>query len=347
MVSFALQVVEIRSETPDTFTLCFKQPGLKKIKYLPGQYLTLIFRINGRKYIRPYSFSSAPEVDNNLEVTIKRVPSGIVSNHIIDFVKVGDKIEVMPPMGNFVFDKNKIGLDKHIILWGAGSGITPLMSIVKFILYTDTGNKVRLVYGNRSDESVIFGNTIMELSNQFQENFKTWHFHTKLSIVQKYLNVIEGRINPHVVLSVMKEEVDLNNTIHYICGPEGLKESVKDTLRELLIPDENIFTEDFEITKNIGDFEDITTQYVEIITKGTLNKVEVTKGNSILNAGLDALIDLDYSCQTGTCLLCKAKVLRGKVKMIGLKNAEHKLDEAECLLCCGYPITDNVQLSVL
>ena len=108
MITFALKVAEKRQETSDTVTLCFKQPGLKKIKYKAGQYLTLIFRINGRRYMRPYSFSSAPGVDTFLEVTVKRVRGGVVSNHICDFVGEGDLVEVMQPLGNFIVDENCI-----------------------------------------------------------------------------------------------------------------------------------------------------------------------------------------------------------------------------------------------
>lgn len=347
MITFTLEVADIKQEVSDTVTLCFKQPGLKKIKYLPGQYLTLIFRINGRKYIRPYSFSSAPGVDQYLEVTIKRVPGGIVSNHVNDLVKIGDRVEMIPPMGDFVFDNTKVGADKHVILWGAGSGITPLISILKYILYNKTGNKAQLVYGNRNVESVIFKEKIRQLETEFNNDVKTWHFHTQLSIAEGYTNVIEGRISPEIVLSVMKDEIDLSQTVHYICGPKGLKESVKSTLNALSVPEENVFSEDFEIEKNAIDFEDISTQVVEVIKEGKINQIEVAKGNSILNAGLDALIDLDYSCQTGSCLLCKAKVLRGNVKMVGLKNIPASLNPDECLLCCGYPLSSDVQVSVL
>ena len=106
MGNYTLRIAEVKRETEDTVTLCFKQPGLKKIKYIAGQYLTLIFRINGRRYIRPYSFSSCPGVDSYLEVTVKRVQNGLVSNHINDMVNVGDSIEVMPPMGDFIFEAN-------------------------------------------------------------------------------------------------------------------------------------------------------------------------------------------------------------------------------------------------
>jgi len=346
MLSFTLQIIDIRTETNDTVTICFKQPSLKKIKYLPGQYLTLVFRINGRKYNRPYSFSSAPGADPYLEVTIKRVNGGVVSNHIIDFVKIGDLIEVLPPLGDFIFDPALISSDKHIILWGAGSGITPLISIVKYILHHKTGNKITLIYGNRDSESVIFKDKIAELRKKHHEDLETYHFHSRLSISENNPDVIEGRISPAKVLSIMKHEVDLQNTIHYICGPTGLKESVKGVLQDLAVTPSQIFSEDFEVVLNQKDFENITTQIVEITKDGVINKVEVVKGRSMLDAGLDAGIDIDYSCQTGSCLVCKAKLLAGEVKMPKPVEEYEKLLPGECLLCCSYPLTGNVHVSI-
>jgi len=347
MVYIALQVIDVKVETDDAVTICLKQPGLKKIKYLPGQYLTLVFRINGRKYIRPYSFSSAPNVDQHLEVTVKRVPGGIISNHINDFVKIGNQIEVMPPLGNFVFDSEKISDDKHIVLWGAGSGITPLISIAKYILNNKTGNKVALVYGNRNGEQVIFKEKIKRLENDFPDDLKIWHFYTQLKIAENNPRVIQGRISPKMVLHILKEEVDLQKTLHFICGPAGLKESVKQTLEGLSISPHNIFTEDFENVKDPNDFKDIISRNVEMVKDGQVHNIEVTKGQSILEAGLDALLELDYSCQTGHCTICKARILSGSVKTIGVEKTPDGLMEDECLLCCIYPLSDDVRVSVL
>src|ERR1700676_3508127 len=114
MKFYTLRVIDIRRETQDCLTVIFKQPGLKRIKYFAGQYLSLIFRINGRRYIRPYSFSSAPGVEATLNITIKRVPGGIVSNHILDKLKVDDIIEVMEPMGDFILTENAAEPGTHI-----------------------------------------------------------------------------------------------------------------------------------------------------------------------------------------------------------------------------------------
>lgn len=347
MKYYTLKVLALRKETADTVTVIFKQPGLKKITYLPGQYLTVIFKINGRRYIRPYSFSSAPLVDTDLEVTIKRVPGGIVSNHIIDRLGIGDLVEVMEPMGSFTLDYDLIRLDTHLVLWGAGSGITPLMSIIKYALFKNLVKHVTLVYGNRTSDSVIFKDKIQSLKEQCTNAFSLRNFHTQLTIGQENPDVVQGRIDPAKVLSVMQSEGGFKNTVHYICGPTGLKESVKAVLSDLGIESKAIFSEEFEIVRDPADFESIITRMVAIKKDGEHLLVEVVKGKSILEAGLDARIELTYSCQVGDCLICKGRLTKGKVKMIGIAERPKELKENEYLLCCSFPLTDDVEVEKL
>ncbi len=344
---YTLKVVKTIQESNDATTLCFKQPALKKVKYLPGQYLTLIVRINGRKYIRPYSFSSAPGIDEFLEVTIKRVIGGVVSNHLVDVIKEGDVLEVLQPLGDFVLNPDVDLSGKHIVLWGAGSGITPLMSIAKYALHNKIGAHVSLVFGNRNPSDVIFKDKIEALQEQFADTFSAWHFHTRLTIPVNNPNIIEGRINPNKVLSLMKKVGDFKQSLHYICGPAGLKESVKGSLIGLGLNEKNIFSEDFELVRDPAEFENITTQMVSVEKNGVKKLVEVIKGKSILEAGLDANIDLDYSCQTGNCFICKGKVLSGEVKMIGVQKSLDELLAGECLLCCSFPLTSNVSVLII
>ncbi len=340
---FTLKVVEVKNETHDTITLRFKQPGLKKIKYFAGQYLTLIFRINGRRYIRPYSFSSAPILDNLLEITIKRVPNGIVSNHIHDVVKVNDMIEVMSPMGDFIIpDKIKY---KTIFLWGAGSGITPLISIAKSSLFTIPNVSINLIFGNRNKESVIFEQLIKSLENQHSNSFKSYHFQTQLKVDESLPNVIQGRINPEKVLKIIDQK-NLNDSIHFICGPAGLKTSVKEVLFDNGVHKFNVFSEDFELIKDPKDFEDIETRSINLSFKGENSILEIAKGKSILEVALDAGLELPYSCQTGSCNTCKAKLTSGAVKMIGLNKKRDDLLADEFLLCCSHPLNNQVYLEI-
>jgi ring-1,2-phenylacetyl-CoA epoxidase subunit PaaE len=347
MKYYTLKVMDIHPETKDCVTVLFKQPALKRVKYLAGQYLSLIFQINGRRYVRPYSFSSAPGVESTLNITVKRVSGGIISNHIIDKLKIDDLVEVMEPMGNFTLEDNNFNDNKQIYLWGAGSGITPLISIAKYALYHHQASFITLVYGNRNYESVIFRDEIEILKEKFSEQFTAQHFITSPFTDKLSPNIVQGRITAEKVRNIFsKRKTSTDQTYHYICGPIGLKESVKSVLKELGINHNNICSEDFEIKRNPKDFENIYTQYVSIKKSGEYNSIEVVAGKSILEAGLDSLIKLSYSCQTGNCLVCRGRIVKGEVKMIGIEKLPESLDINECLLCCSFPVSDNLEIEV-
>lgn len=341
MNNYTLKVIDIKKETEDTLTLCFKQPAIRKIKYSAGQYLTLIFRINGRRYIRPYSFSSAPAMDQTLDVTIKRVPNGTVSNHIHDTVSIGDSIEVMPPMGDFVCET----LHDQIFLWGVGSGITPLMSIAKQILASSSQTIVNLIYGNRNHDSTIFLDRIKQLQLQFSNRFVVRHFHTQLQISPNIPGLIEGRIDKEKALSILGK-TECSTSVHYICGPTGLKNSVKEALNTKGIPESRIFSEDFELVRDPKDFESIQTQHIKLRFVEQEYTLEVIKGKSILESALDAGIELPYSCQTGNCSTCRGRLINGSAKMIGLTKKREDLLADEYLTCCAHPLSHDVYIEI-
>ncbi len=342
MNTYTLKVVAIKKETGDTITLCFKQPALRKIKYLAGQYLTLIFRINGRRYIRPYSFSSAPAVDQLLEVTVKRVINGMVSNYIHDVTRLGDSIEVMQPMGDFTCEQ----VPDEVYLWGVGSGITPLISLAKQILTTHSTSKVVLVYGNKTEETTIFLAQLMEWRKLYPSRFFVKYFHTQYKLNQNIAGLIEGRINTAKALLILEEFNTQNNSIHYICGPAGLKESVKLALMTKGIEQTNCYVEDFELIKDPKDFENIHTQLIKLKFDDIEHQIEVIKGKTILESALDAGIELPYSCQTGNCSTCNANLIEGEVAMIGLTKERNDLKDREYLLCCSHPLSNNVYIAI-
>ena len=343
MNHFTLKVVQIKKETKDTVTLCFKQPGLRKIKYKAGQYLTLSFRINGRKYARPYSFSSSPSADTLLEVTIKRVPNGIVSNYINDYVKIDDTIEVMQPMGDFIFEPTET--TQEIYLWGVGSGITPLYSLAKEIIATQTNVKVHLIYGNKNQESTIFHEALQQLKTNYPNIFTITNFYSLLDPVV-HENYHSGRISKEFVKGLFSNHQNLNNCANYICGPLALKNTIKEVLIELGSSLNAIYSEDFELVKDPKDFENIQNRKVTIELNGQRANVMVKKGDSILDEALNAGIEIPYSCQTGNCDTCKGYLESGKVKMIGLTNQRNDLNDKEFLLCCSYPLTDDVHIKI-
>jgi len=347
MINYTLKIAELRKETSDAVTIIFKQPGLKKIKYKAGQYISLIFKINGRRYVRPYSFSSAPGVDKNLEVTVKRVSEGAVSNHILDKINIDDLVEVIEPMGDFVLSDSFCNSSdqRDLILWGAGSGITPLFSILKYVL-ANYESKVTLVYGNRNHETIIFHEQLNVLKEVYSDRFFIHHFHTQPTHRPNDSNFINGRINAKKVVDIIKNDNEVKNSFHYICGPSDLKLSIKKVLADLQVSPDDIYSEDFELVKCEKDFEDIVARTVKIVYNSKSFEVEVTKGKSILEAGLDALIEMPYSCQTGNCSVCKGKLVNGVVKQIGPEKSKHALEHDEYLLCCAYPLLDSVEIHI-
>ncbi|MFD2145274.1 flavin reductase family protein [Mucilaginibacter antarcticus] len=188
----------------------------------------------------------------------------------------------------------------------------------------------------------------MEQINSFEEEFKSkftcYHFHTKSFISDRYPNLIEGRISSNKVQEIIRK-TSTDDSVHYICGPAGLKESVSSTLIKHGISDGAIFSEDFELVKDPKDFVDIITQDVSIIFEGTEYTIEIAKGKSILEAALDANIELPYSCQVGNCSSCIGQLLHGDLKTIGVEHRSELLSD-EYLLCCSYPMTKNIKIKI-
>jgi ring-1,2-phenylacetyl-CoA epoxidase subunit PaaE len=341
---YTLTIQEIRKETEDTITICFKQPGLRKIKYQAGQYITLILRINGRKYARAYSFSSAPSVDATLDITVKRVHGGVVSNYINDELKVGDVVEVLEPMGDFTY--SIINTKQTIFLWGVGSGITPLYSLTKEILTTQPNTKIHLVYGNKCKNSTIFLNELVQLNQKFQSNFKLTQFFSQVETLDENEG-FTGRISSEFVTSLIGKQNNLTESIHYICGPKNLKDTINNSLLELKVPSSSIFIEEFELVIDPQELYDVEDSKVTIDFKGQLSEIFVPKGKSILDVALDNDIELPYSCQTGNCSTCKGKLKEGQLKMLGLTKEREDLARDEFLLCCSYPSVNPIRIEVI
>jgi ring-1,2-phenylacetyl-CoA epoxidase subunit PaaE len=345
MNNYTLKILEIRKETTESVTLCFKQPGLKKVKYFSGQYLSLIIRINGRKYVRPYSFSSAPSVDSFLEVTVKQVPDGIVSNYINTELRVGDVIEVLEPMGDFTYDFTN---PKHsAYFWGVGSGITPLFSIIKEVLHKHPNTEVHLVYGNKNLETEIFKNQLSQMQQEYPLTFSINNFYSQLELVESNKEIHKGRITSEFINRLLSKNIYVKESVHYICGPSDLKKNIKNNLIELEVPITSIYSEEFELTIDPKELEDVEDSIVAILFQDELSEINVPKGKSVLDIALDYGIEISYSCQTGNCNTCKAKLKGGQLKMIGLSKERDDLEKDEFLLCCSYPLTQKISVEII
>jgi len=170
---YDLQVKEVVTRTPDAISIVFERPE-EPLEYLSGQFLTLVLQINGEEVRRAYSLDSSPYIDEDLSVTIKRVDGGLVSNYLNDNAKAGDAMKVMGAMGHFTTDF-KANNKRHIIMFAGGSGITPMMSIIKSLLHEEPESIASLIYCNRNIDSIIFEDQLERIQNSFEGRFHMLH----------------------------------------------------------------------------------------------------------------------------------------------------------------------------
>lgn len=345
---YSLTIKEVVKETADAITIVFEQPETE-IEYKAGQFLTLLADIDGKSIRRAYSLCSSPYIDKDLAVTIKRVQGGVMSNYLNDTAKAGDVIKVMEPMGNFTTEF-KADNKRHIVMFGGGSGITPLMSHAKSTMVQEPHSIVSLIYANRDIDSIIFKNAFQDLETKYEGRFRVIHI---LDNAPLEWQGPSGLLN-HEMLTDLFERIPnwgIEKTSYIMCGPEGMMNNVETLLAELNIPKDRIFKESF-VTGTINkettasDVE-IKTQTVTIVYDDEEYQVEVGPKTHILDAALDMDIDLPYSCQSGLCTACRGKCVSGKVKMDeeeGLSQAEK--DAGYVLPCVSHPLTDDVKIEI-
>ena len=350
-----LTVKQIVQETRDTISIVFEQPADNPVRYKSGQFLTLIIPINGKEVRRAYSLCSSPYTDKDLAVTVKRVDGGLISNWLGDNLGVGLKVKVMEPMGQFTTEYSK-DRKRHLVMFAGGSGITPMMSIIKSILTQEPDSMVSLIYCNRDIDSIIFKEALDNMQTQDEGRLHVIHV---LDNAPMNWQGYSGLLN-HEMLTKLFERVPdwgIENTTYLMCGPEGMMKNVESLLAMRHIPKERIFKESFvqgildkdqkkEEVVVVGA-EELKTREVTIRFDGQEYKVMVPPDKGILESALDQGIDLPYSCQSGLCTACRGKALSGKVKLDeeeGLSQSERA--EGYVLTCVGHPLTDDVVIEI-
>lgn len=348
---YQLLVKDVIHETSDAISIIFENPE-KKIKYKPGQFLSLVFRVDGEEVRRSYSFSTSPFSDEDLGVTVKRVDQGKISNYINEKIKPGDVIEAMEPKGNFTIDVDPAA-KRHIVLFAGGSGITPLFSIGKSVLFKEPESRVTLVYQNHNEESVIYKNTI----DQYLEKYPNFKVHHILSQPGEGWSGMRGRISGTDVENITKEILSdkERKPLFFVCGPHGMMETVLGQLDRMEIPHHDVHKESYVTasTKSVSHKEikppeeDVISHEVTIILNGEEYKIQVEPGGYILETALDADINMPFSCQSGLCTACRGKLISGQVKMDdpdGLSDEE--LEEGYVLTCVSHPVTNDVVIEI-
>ncbi|PBQ32509.1 phenylacetic acid degradation protein [Sphingobacteriaceae bacterium] len=342
-----LKIKDIRRETADAVSIAFEVPPQQQPEYQfkQGQYVTLKLNLKGEEVRRSYSLCSSPYSEKELRVAIKEVNGGLVSTYINRELKVGDMIEVMTPMGNFhtVLSGAK---SKNYVLFAGGSGITPMMSILKSVLYVEKQSKITLIYANRSEETSIFREELDVISGN-NPNLTVVHVYDQP--IQKISDLQTGILTTEKTKTLVETFGGLNADEYFVCGPAPMMENVKTTLEALKVPKEKIHIEYFTAVIE-------AVAKAEVATGGNVNaKVKVlqygietefnleTSSISILDAAIEAGVDAPFSCKGAVCCTCRAKVLEGQVKMtanFALTDAE--VEEGFILTCQAHPITPTV-----
>lgn len=348
-----LTVKSIVQETKEAISIAFGQPADRKIVYKSGQFLTLLATIQGKEVRRAYSLCSSPFVDEDLAVLVKRVEDGILSNHLLDTLKVGDQVKIMEPAGHFTTEYNK-DRKRHLVMFAGGSGITPMMSHIKSTLTQEPDSVVSLIYCNRNQESIIFKEDLTKKEAQYEGRLHVIHI---LDEAPMNWQGYSGLLNHDMLTRLFERIPNWGNekTTYLMCGPEGMMKNVESLLAEQQIPKEKVFKESFVIPtidkeqkkEQLAAPAEKQAHEVTVRYDGQEYKFVVQPNRTILETALDKGIDLPYSCQSGLCTACRGKAVSGKVKLDeeeGLSASERA--EGYVLTCVGHPLTDDVVIEI-
>jgi len=340
-----LVVKDIINETKDAVTLCFKNGNFfKKLKYKPGQFLTINTVIDNKTHKRAYSFSSSPEEDKDLKITIKRVENGLVSNYIHDKIRVGDKIKVNNPSGSF-FIEPMPHLQRQYVLFAGGSGITPMFSIVKSILSVEKNSNILLIYANQNAHSIIFHEAIQDLETKYSQKLKVEHILAHNTIEKANYNA--GLLTGDLLASFFaKHNLTFVNHTYMICGPNGYMEKAKALLKDQGVPRNQIQIEVFKAPEVKISGKNLVSN-VTLKLKNETHTIQVKGNESILQKAMAENIPLPYSCRSGMCSTCKGTCVSGNIKMAdGHLLTDEAVNNGEILTCISYPESEQVVIEL-
>jgi ring-1,2-phenylacetyl-CoA epoxidase subunit PaaE len=350
-----LVVADVQRETEDAVSIAFDLTAaqVEQFQFIPGQYLSFKAIIGGEEVRRSYSICSSPFGNEKLRVAVKRVEDGKFSNFANNDLKTGDELEVMPPMGNFhtALDASR---KMHYVAFAAGSGITPILSIMKSVLRAEPLSEFTLFYGNRSANSILFKEEIEDLKNQHLSRLRVHHV---LSREDPGVRLFKGRLDKAKCELLLEKFTDLKTADEFfLCGPEEMINDVSGCLKKTGIAEQKIrfelFTTPTQNVKRINQVvnkvrpEDSFSSKVRIIMDGDETEFYLkTDDLPVLDAALREGLDVPYACKGAVCCTCKAKVLEGKVRMdMNYSLEKDEIDAGYVLTCQAHPESKSVVL---
>ncbi|NEN24411.1 2Fe-2S iron-sulfur cluster binding domain-containing protein [Cryomorpha ignava] len=343
-----VKIKDIRRETNDCVSIALDIPAELKdnFVYKQGQYITLKLTIRGEELRRSYSACSSPVADSDLRIAVKAVENGKVSTFLNNGISVGQELEVMNPMGNF-FVEMPSDKEQHFVAFAAGSGITPILSLLKTALAVNETNKFSLFYGNKSTDDIIFKQELNELVVKYENRLQVHHILSREKTADK---LFEGRISPEKCLDLLMNFEEIQNAdAYFLCGPYDMTMGLKDKLIEFGIPKEKVHFELFttvekETGPEIGESPSTSTDTkVTIVLDGEETELTISGNESVLDAALDAGLDAPYACTGGSCCTCRAKLMEGSVKMdVNYALTDQEVENGYILTCQSHPTSPKI-----
>ncbi|HEY0327581.1 MAG TPA: 1,2-phenylacetyl-CoA epoxidase subunit PaaE [Rhodopseudomonas sp.] len=343
-----LAIADLRRETQDAVSMSFTIPDELAADYAfaPGQYLTLRTTLDGEELRRSYSICSGPD-DRELRIAVKKVNGGVFSGFALEQLKSGDEIEVMTPTGRFgvahVPDQARIHVG-----FAAGSGITPLISIIRGILAREPNSRFFLFYGNRTTSNILFRQALQDLKDRFMARFAVFHV---LSQEEQELPILHGRLDRERVTLLLRAMLPAQAIDHvFICGPSAMSEEIASTCAGLGVPEDRVHVERFVAGSGgkprpapVVAPEAPPKAIASLIIDGKRKDVPVAEREAILDAALRAGLDLTYACKGGMCSTCRAKVVEGKTHMdVNYALEPWELKAGFVLTCQAHAVSDRV-----
>jgi ring-1,2-phenylacetyl-CoA epoxidase subunit PaaE len=343
-----LTVSDLRRETVDAVSLTFTIPKelAGDYSFSPGQYLTLRTMLDGEEVRRSYSICSGPD-DGELRIALKKVDGGAFSSWAADELKAGDELDVMTPTGRFGVVPAPDEARTYVG-FAAGSGITPILSIVKGVLAREPKSRFFLFYGNRTTSGMLFREALEELKDRFIDRLSVFHV---ISGEEQDIPILHGRLDGEKVRVLLRSLVPAASIDHvFICGPTGMSEEIEATCRDVGIAEDRLHVERF-----VSEFggkprpkavvlpSAPPKAFASLIIDGKRREVPVADGEAILDAALRAGVDLPFACKGGMCSTCRAKLVEGRAEMeVNYSLEPWELKAGFVLTCQAKPTTDRV-----
>lgn len=349
-----LTVKDIREETTECVSVSFEVPSAlqEAYQFIQGQYLTLRATVNGEDIRRSYSICASP-TSGDLRVAIKKVPGGRFSTFANEQLSIGDQLQVMTPMGNF-YTQLKPDNENHYVAFAAGSGITPIISILSAVLETESKSIFTLFYGNRTSDSIIFKEQLEALKNRYIDRMSLHYF---MSGENPGSALFHGRISSEKCEQLFQHLLDPKEIdAYFLCGPHSMILSIQEVLENLKIDPQKIH---FELFTPASNGQAAKPKTVSASAKQAINDAQITikmdgeiyqfpmpSGDvALLDAALKGGLDLPFSCKGGVCCTCRAKLLEGEVEMeVNYALEPDEIEAGYILTCQAHPLTKTVTI---